>query len=250
MNNRDRNIFVALTVLALTLAVGAGLAIRPSGIHDPADQPTAPRTPAYTVDTMPIPEPDLLSTQAEAATAGCANPGNPKGYCWYSGYRWPSRWVCIDSSIPGHPLGAVATLFRSIDSRLKVSAYHGAGQCKAHGFPSNRRVSFVPFTAADKRARPYGCGLMFAPNYGAYGAHATMPLIKINVTGYQRTPCGGGLEWRDVFAHEFAHSYGLSHNQPRSTSIMRQGHVLDAYDKYYIKMISGLYPTVTRAQIP
>jgi hypothetical protein len=31
---------------------------------------------------------------------------------------------------------------------------------------------------------------------------------------------------------------------------MRQGHVLDAYDKYYIKMISGFYPTVTRKQIP
>jgi hypothetical protein len=249
MTTRGRTIFITLIVAAFLI----GLFIIPAnGIHEP---PTAPATPSasYPVKAE-LPPMEEEEAGVHAATACATNPGNPYGYCWYSGYRWPSNWICIDSSIPGHPLGAVATLFRAIDSRLKVSAYNGAGQCKAHGFPRNRYVTFIPFTAAERAASPGACGLYFAPSYGAYNLNNSItynrPLIKIHVSGYQRTPCGGGLEWRDVFAHELGHGYGLSHNQPRSTSILRQGHVLDAYDKYHIKMISGFYPTVTRKQIP
>lgn len=205
--------------------------------------------------TKAVPPPEYLTAGATATTkASCANEGDPYGYCWYQGWRWPSRWICIDSSIPGHPLGAVARIYRAIDPRLKVSAYNKAGQCAAHGFPRNRYVTFVPFTKADKLAMGNTCAMTLPPSYQAYdlgnSVNYNRPLIKVNLTGYQRTACGGGREWTDVFAHELGHAYGLSHAQPRVTSIMREGHSLDAYDKYRIKMTAGLYSTVTRKQIP
>jgi hypothetical protein len=213
-------------------------------------------TPAPTV-TVTAPPAEHLTTGAATAATSCVNDGNPYGYCWYQGWRFPTladgrTWVCIDSSIAGAPLAGVANLFRQIDSRILISAYIGAGQCKAHGFPANRRITYYAFTTHDKNANPSTCGMTLPRNYGAYAddGYLGLPMIKVNVTGSKLTPCGGGNEWQDVWAHELGHAFGLSHAQPRVTSIMREGHTLDSYDKYYIKMIAGLYPTVTRKQIP
>lgn len=228
-----------LALLFVVVAALLGSFIRPSGIHPPPPEPTM----------QVVPEPEMMvAGVTSATTTACANEGNRKGYCWYQGWKWPSRWICIDSSIPGHPLGAVAKMFRTIDSRLLVSAYGGAGQCKAHGFPRNRYITFVPFTAADKKANPRMCGITLAPSYGSYSLanseYFNRPMIKINVTGYKTTPCGAS-EWTDVFAHELGHAYGLTHAQPRVSSIMRDGHSLDAYDKYYIRIIMGFYSTAS-----
>jgi len=208
-----------------------GASIRPSGIYPP-EPPATTQTPPPAVPQM---------SGVETATACATNPGNPKGYCWYMGWKWPATLICIDSSIPGAPLGAVANLYRAIDTRLRVAAYIGAGQCAAHGYPRNRYVTFVPFTATDRVNNPRACAFTLAPNYGAFDLTASKaygrPLVKVNLNGYKSTMCGTGPEWTDTFAHELGHVYGLSHGQPRLTSIMRDGHVLDAYDKYYIKMI-------------
>lgn len=222
---------IALAAAGIAASVTAGLLIRPSGIYPEQAPPPVPSTPILV---------QHKTTGAAAADATDAT------YAWYTGWRWPNygtgTWVCIDSSIPGAPLGAVAQDFRTIDSRLKVSAYVGAGQCAAHGFPHNRRLTFYPFTAHDKQANPRTCGMQISGNYGPYVYAPSdtwlrqLPMIKINVTGYKTTPCGAS-EWADVFKHEYGHSWGLSHAQPRVTSIMRDGHFLDAYDKYYIRMI-------------
>lgn len=234
-------------IIGLALVLLFILGFRAVAEHEePAQAPALPAS-------AQVPPAEFLTTGAEAATACTTNPGNPSGYCWYTGWRFPQladgrTWVCIDSSIPGAPLGGVANLFRAIDSRIVISAYVGAGQCKAHGFPSNRRVTFYPFTTHDKYANQRTCGMMLPRNYGAYfGTAETLPMIKINVTGYKTTLCGGGYEWQDVFAHELGHAFGLSHAQPRTTSIMREGHVLDGYDKCYIRIIHRAYGPGCRA---
>lgn len=235
--------------LRIFIAALLGLAVTLGLYIYPAESYEAPPPPA----SVQVPPPLHEVAGAHAATACTTNPGNPSGYCWYTGWRFPQladgrTWVCIDSSIPGAPLGGVANLFRAIDARILVSAYVGAGQCKAHGFPSNRRVTFYPFTTHDKNANPRTCGMMYPRSYGAhYGTNETLPLIKINVTGTKTTPCGGGYEWQDVWAHEFGHAFGLEHAQPRTTSIMRQGHVLDIYDKCYIRIIHRAYGPGCRA---
>jgi hypothetical protein len=238
--------------VALVAAFVAGFMIRPSGIHDPAEWGEVP-LPAERgeVDNPVRPSAQPLTTGHQAAEASCVNPGNPRGYCWYVGWKFPrynqagykpGTLVCLDSSIPGHPLAAVAADFRRIDPGIRIAVYNGAGQCKAHGYPKSRYVTFYAFTAHDKRSNPNTCGLTLSGNYGAFidapndPYRKQLPMIKINVTGTKTTPCGAS-EWVDVFKHEMGHAFGLSHTQPRVTSIMRDGHSLDAYDMYYIRMI-------------
>jgi hypothetical protein len=232
MKNRT---IIILGVAAAAAAFLAGLGIRESGIYPPAPGPVSTTDPR-----MDLPTPEYKTSGTQAASSAST------AYAWYTGWRWPNYGtgtsVCFDSSIPGAPLSAVAQDFRTIDPRLKISAYSGAGQCAAHGFPHNRRLTFAAFTTHDKAANPNVCGMTISGNYGPY-AYAPndaylrqLPMIKINVTGTKTTPCGAS-EWTDVFKHEYGHAWGLSHSQPRVTSIMRDGHLLDAYDKYYIRMI-------------
>ncbi|MEU4396899.1 reprolysin-like metallopeptidase, partial [Kribbella sp. NPDC023855] len=56
------------------------------------------------------------------------------------------------------------------------------------------------------------------------------------------TSCRSGAEWTDMFAHEVGHTFGLSHNQPAATSIMRDGHTADSSDRAVLKLIYANNP--------
>jgi hypothetical protein len=84
------------------------------------------------------------------------------------------------------------------------------------------------------------CAYTSASNYG----YVNKVFIRVNTTGYQKTACGdfASGEWQDVFGHELGHALGLTHKQPKVTSIMRDGRWSSYEDKYYGKWIYGSNP--------
>jgi hypothetical protein len=241
---------------ASALIAGAllGFFVRPSGVHDPADQPTPGPTPAATAPVgEPQPEPTpgkhplwpqgkgpqhpdpvvggkLASVSRQGAS--CVNPGNPAGWCWFEGWAFAKKGFCIESTIPGAPLATVASMFRV--NTIAVYVRFTAGGCAASGFPDSQRVVFEPYTAEDKAGGLGGACAYTAPaNYG----NLTHVHIRVNLTGYKTTPCGGDPEWTDLFGHELGHATGLSHDQPNVSSIMRDGHWTDSADQYRLRVI-------------
>lgn len=233
MTPRERNDLSTIVALLLVvvLAFLIGSFIRPSGIYPDRRSPvTEQRTPA--------PEPLVVNasvTKYVERSAACRNPGgtNRAGYCWYEGWSFTRRTICIDSSIPGAPLAAVAKMYTGIGG-LKVVVGGKAGGCQEAGYPAGQRVSFLSMSKNTAAHWGYGvCALTSPANYG----NLTSVNITVYITGPQRTPCGGQPEWTDVFAHEFGHALGISHNQPHASSIMRDGHSPDASDSAKLAQI-------------
>lgn len=228
MTPRERS--DARTIVALLLVVVVafliGSFIRPSGIHDPAGQPT----PA--VEPLVV---NASTTKYVERSTSCRNPAgtNQAGYCWYEGWAFTRRMVCIDSSIAGAPLAAVVKMYTGVGG-LKVVVGGAAGACQKAGYPASQRVSFLSMSKNTAARWGYAvCALTAPANYG----NLTSVGITVYVTGPQRTPCGGQPEWTDVFGHEFGHALGISHNQPYATSIMRDGHSPDASDRAKLTQI-------------
>lgn len=217
------------TIVALLLVVVLGFFIgsfipRPSGIYNPAGQPT------------PAAEPLIVNASATKyveRSPSCRNPANAAGYCWYEGWAFTRRTICIDSSIAGAPLAAVAKMYTGIGG-LKIVVGGTASACQKSGYPASQRVSFLSMSKNTAARWGYGvCALTAPANYG----NLTSVGITVYVTGPHRTPCGGQPEWTDVFLHELGHALGISHNQPYGSSIMRDGHSPDASDRAKLAQI-------------
>lgn len=171
--------------------------------------------------------------------ASCVNPGNPNGVCWYEGWQFRKKSICIESGITGAPLANVAAMYRGI-AGMAVYVRFSYGQCAAAGFGPDQRIVFSYFTAEDKLNSP-ACAYTQAANYG----YLTGVYVRVNVlggAGGMRTACGGEPEWTDLFGHEMGHAVGLTHEQPYVDSIMRDGHTTSAQDKIYLTNIYGDNP--------
>jgi hypothetical protein len=227
---------VALAALFVVVAALVGSFIRPSGIY-----PKVPN-PEPAVATTPDPRLELAGIQKSsayvAAKESCRTPGHGKvAYCWFEGWQYAKKTICIDSSISGAPLSALASHYNGVGG-LRIMVKGKVGTCAADGYPASQRVSFL--SMSKNGASRYGyrvCGLTSPANYGILKSVS----ISIYVTGTKTTPCGGGVEWGDVFEHEFGHTLGLSHNQPASTSVMRDsnGHGLDSHDRSELNILYG-----------
>lgn len=224
-----------LTVAALVAAgVLLGLLIRPSGIYDKVPNPEPPAA------TTPDPRLELAGSQRAQAYAAvsesCRTPGHTRvAYCWYEGWAFTRKTICIDSSISGAPMDRLVSYYSGIGG-LRIVYGGRAGQCAAKGYPKSQRVSFLSMSRNGAARWGYAvCGLTQAANYG----NLTSIVITVYVTGVKRTPCGGSPEWEDVFLHEFGHALGLSHEQPYASSIMRDGHRPDASDRSKLTTIYG-----------
>lgn len=229
MKLRTILIAVALVVTAVLL----GLLIRPSGIYDKVPNPEPPAA------TTPDPRLEVAGARTTAAyvtrSSSCANPGNRAGYCWFEGWAFTRKTICVDSSISGAPVARLVSYYSGIGG-LRIVNGGRAGQCAARGYPASQRVSFLSMSRNTAAKWGYQvCGLTQAASYG----NLTGISITIYVTGAQRTPCGGTPEWEDVFLHEFGHALGLSHSQPHVSSIMRDGHRPDASDRSKLTTIYG-----------
>lgn len=240
MNRRTILIAVALVVAAVTL----GLLIRPSGIYDkvPGGDGTSPSilNPEPPVATTPDPRLELTGAQRAQAYAAvsesCRTPGHTRvAYCWYEGWAFTRKTICIDSSISGAPMDRLVSYYSGIGG-LRIVYGGRAGQCAAKGYPASQRVTFASMSRTTAAKYSYRvCGLTAPANYG----NLISVTITIYVTGAQRTPCGGAPEWEDVFGHELGHALGLSHEQPYVSSIMRDGHRPDASDRSKLTTIYG-----------
>lgn len=182
--------------------------------------------------TMPTTKPHPSSSRD---TAGCVNPGNPNGICWYEGYQFYRKSICIESGIYGAPLAATAAMYRV--HGISVSVRFAYGQCATAGFPASQRVVFSYYTAADKAGNMKAACAYTAPaNYG----YLTSVYIRVNILGAYNsmdTACNNGPsdpEFLEIFAHELGHAFGLSHAQPYIDSIMRDGHTTSPQDIAYL----------------
>lgn len=220
---------------ALAFAALIGFLVPAHGIHDVPKTPVEKVRPAPEPLTAPSPVRTLAATAYVERSPSCRNPGgtNQAGFCWYEGWAFTRKTVCVDSSIAGAPLAAIARDFTG-PGGLRVVAGGTAGACQKAGYSASQRVSFL--SMSKNAAARYGgrvCGLTGAANYG----NLSSVDVTVNVTGAKTTPCGAGLEWQDVFEHEFGHALGLSHKQKYVSSIMRDGHKPDATDVAHLKQI-------------
>lgn len=235
-----RLLIQAVALLALGGAV-AGLAVRPATFeHAPTPDGT------FRLDERPAPaplfpggkhpEPRVAGRQAKATTTP-----------WSEGWQFRYRSVCIESGIIGAPLANVAAMFRV--KGIEVFVRFVYGQCAAAGFDASQRLVMSYYTAADK-ADPDMGGACAYTQAGSYG-FLTSVYVRVNVTGGaagKATACGNEAsgEWQDVFAHEAGHAFGLSHDQPYVTSIMRDGHWTSPTDVAYLGYLYDNNPTLLR----
>jgi hypothetical protein len=236
-----RILIQAVAVLALGGAV-AGLAVRPATFeHTPTPDGT------FRYDERPAPsplmpaghhpEPKVNGRQAKATTTP-----------WSEGWQFRYRSVCIESGITGAPLANVASMFRV--KGIEVFVRFGYGHCAEAGFDASQRIVFSYYTAADK-VDPNLKGACAYTQAGSYG-FLTSVYVRVNVlggAGGMRTACGdvASGEWQDVFGHEAGHSFGLSHEQPYVTSIMRDGRWTSATDVAYLGYIYDNNPKLRRS---
>jgi hypothetical protein len=203
------------------------LLLIPFGICQTAE---AMAQPVVSVSKPPVPpKTDVQSRDSDS----CVNPGNPNGICWYEGWQFRKKSICIESGITGAPLAEVASMYRGI-AGMAVYVRFTYGQCAAAGFGPDQRIVFSYFTQEDKD-NSTACAYTQAANYG----YLTGVYVRVNVLGGaagMRTACGDTLdhEWQEVFAHEMGHAVGFTHSQPFIDSIMRDGHTTSNQDKAYL----------------
>lgn len=213
-----------VTAFVLTAVLfGAGLAVHEKR-EDATPKPVQPAR-------VSSPTPRFLMPQTAAQGLPTPGPG-----VWYEGWQFSHKSVCIDSSIAGAPLAAVAAMYTGANKGgLTVRFSATAGGCKALGYGEGQRVTFTSMSPYGQKH--YGaCAVTEPDNFG----DLTKVSIAVWVTGPRATLCGdfASGEWVDVFAHEFGHATGLSHDQPAITSVMRDGHGLDAGDR---KRLNAIY---------
>lgn len=181
-------------------------------------------TPAPTTSATPAAK-KLPKGYVARSVKHCSNPGNLRGLCWYDGTRWAGSRICLESNIVGAPLAAVARMYSTAGYRV---TWRGSlGRCAAAGYSTSATLRFTPYTATDRRDAGDACAYTQASNYGSQAR----VYVRVALTGRQRTACGAGSEWTEVFAHETGHAFGLSHAQPYASSIMRGGHTVSAQDR-------------------
>lgn len=223
-------------LIGLVMVVGAalGMAIRPSGLYN------APVGPGLVDvhESLPPAEP-LTATHTAAATyvavkESCRTPGHTGvAYCWWGGYAFAKKTVCVAYSVPNTPIASIVKTFTGAGG---IKVVDGHGNCGALGFTKAQSISIQPYSAADHKGNMRGACAYTQP--GSYG-NLTSVFIRVNVTGVKRTACGGEPEWTDVFNHEVGHAFGLTHEQPKVTSIMRDGHNLDTNDRSELTILYG-----------
>ena len=195
-------------------------------------------SPSPGVSDQSAPSPRFATTKPYVASSkACANYGNPKGICWWEGWEFRAKNICLESNIPNAPLANVAKMY-TLAGSINV-AYRGAlGSCARYGFKSTQTVRFTAYTASDRKNYDDACAYTQAESYG----NLTGVYVRVNVIRPSATDCGTGVEWQDVFAHEFGHAVGLSHNQKYVSSIMRDGHTVSAQDAQEIRWIYANNP--------
>lgn len=195
-------------------------------------------SPSPGVSDVPTPSPSFAAPKGYVASSkACVNPGNPKGICWWEGWEFHYKNICMESNVPNAPLAAVAKMY-TLAGSINV-AYRGAlGSCARYGFKASQTVRFAVYTKADRKSYGYACAYTQPDNYGVLSG----VYVRVNVTGPKATDCGSGAEWQDVFAHEFGHAVGLSHEQKYVSSIMRDGHTVSAQDAQEIRALYSNNP--------
>lgn len=227
----------AWAALACGLAVIAGLFIPAHGIAKvPSLDEYAPTT------SQPLPEPSCpaLNCWKDARVAQrYATAQKVAGPAWAEGWQFKYADVCFESSIPGWDGAKYGAAYRK--NGVNVYVRFGLGQCKTAGFPVSQILPFEVYTAADKAGDMAGaCAYTQANNYG----ELTGVVIRVNVTGSRTTACGNYAsgEWDDVMEHEAGHAFGLSHEQPYVSSVMRDGHTTSPTDIAYLGYIYSNNP--------
>lgn len=229
------------TWVVVGVAFGLGLAIRPSGIHEPPSPPEE----SSSVPTA-TPDPEMLA-EGHTAAAGkyiavaesCRTPGHGKvAYCWWGGWNFARKTVCVATNVPGAPIADVLKKYNGVAG---IRMVNGGTSCGKRGYPASQSINIQLYTAADKRGSMKGACAYTAPsNYG----NVNSMLIRVNVTAYRKTACSAksaDQEWYDVFTHEVGHAFGFTHEQPGVRSIMRDsnGRGLDTSDKSELTVIYG-----------
>ncbi|MEV5961491.1 M12 family metallo-peptidase [Kribbella sp. NPDC051952] len=179
----------------------------------------------------------LGATMFGAVPAQAAEPSGE----WYQGYQFAQKSVCLESNIPNAPLAAVAAMYQV--NGIQVAVRSALGQCAAAGFARSQYVPITAYQADDNMCA--GSPTTYDNGYIVQAAVIVnlQPDTKLadGSTRYYSS-CRNGAEWTDTFAHEVGHTFGLSHSQPYSTSMMRDGHTTDTSDRSQLGLIYANNP--------
>lgn len=238
----NRTVRRMLAVTGLALGIAAGFAAHPDNTVT-APVTAGPMSPSPVIDalhpTEQLATPKPVVNKSLARAVSCTAPWNPKGWCWFEGWEFRKRSVCIETNIPGAPVVQYAAMYRV--SGLSVSARTFIGACKGAGYAVSQTIVITAYTAADLSGDLAGaCAYTSSDSY--YNPNKVF--IRVHVTGYRATACGNFAsgEWVDVFGHELGHAFGLSHEQESVSSIMRDGHTTSAQDRAHLTTIYSNNP--------
>jgi hypothetical protein len=146
----------------------------------------------------------------------CVSAGNPTGVCWYDGFQFTNRTVCIEASANASWTQATAettlnwVAYQWAVNGLRIYVRTTQWGCSAAGFAATQIVYYEPYNAADGN-----CGLSYA-----MGAGYTSNVVAINMRADYAASCRTGGYWNRTWGHEFGHQIGLSHTA-EAVSIMR-----------------------------
>lgn len=143
----------------------------------------------------------------------CESPGNPGGICWYAGYQFPNRTICIeswsntywDNALAESTLNWVAYQWAVNGPRIYVRTTQGA--CTTAGFTTRQIVQFIPYVADDGH-----CGLSYSMGAGYTTNTITINMHATVTGGFQYAAlCRSGSTWNKTWGHEMGHQLGLTH---------------------------------------